>query len=314
MDLIVDSKSKLREGPSRAVGRFAPSPTGPLHFGSLVAAVGSWLFARHAGGSWIVRMEDLDRPRCIEGADSAILRALESYGLTWDGPVMYQSTRDDAYRDALDSLRRKGLAYDCSCSRSDIARSASAPAPGEDRSELVYPGTCRSGASPARSASSIRFRVAPDEVSFDDLIFGVQQENVARSTGDFVIRRADGVFAYQLAVVVDDAAQGVTQVVRGSDLIGSTARQILLQRALDLATPEYAHLPLVTNARGRKLGKRDSALPLATLDPDTIASTLIDALAILGITQIEKGSPHEMLRATLAIFDARKVPKGTVVR
>jgi len=258
-------------------GRFAPSPTGPLHLGSLVAAVGSYLFAKRAGGRWLVRIEDIDTPRVVPGSAEEILATLRRYGLQWDGDVVWQSQRTALYEAALDTLRERGLVYDCACSRAELQRAASAPL----GREPVYPGTCRNGLPPGRAARAIRFR-APDEViAFDDLLRGRVEENVARETGDFVVRRADGLFAYQLAVVVDDEEQGVTQVVRGADLLSSTARQIALQRALGYRTPEYAHLPLAVNAEGAKLGKRDAALPLETLDDARVAETLAEAMRIL---------------------------------
>jgi glutamyl-Q tRNA(Asp) synthetase len=271
-------------------GRFAPSPTGPLHFGSLVAAVGSWLFARRGGGRWLVRMEDLDTPRVVSGSADEILRTLERYGLTWEGEVVYQSQRIGLYDDALSALREKRLVYECGCSRADLQRAASAPL----GREPVYPGTCRDGLPPGRIARAIRFRTSHDVVALDDMIAGRIEEDVAAQTGDFVIRRADGVYAYQLAVIVDDAAQNVTQVVRGADLLTSTARQIALQRALGYPTPSYAHLPLVVNAGGSKLGKRDGALPLPSLDEKRIRETLSFALQFLGIN-VTPDTPARML-------------------
>jgi glutamyl-Q tRNA(Asp) synthetase len=272
------------------VGRFAPSPSGPLHLGSLVAAVGSWLFARRAGGRWLVRMEDLDTPRVVAGSANEILRALERYGLTWDGEVVYQSQRIALYDEALSALRTKHLVYDCGCSRADLARTASAPL----GREPVYPGTCREGLPPGRVARAVRFRTSHQVIAFDDVLRGHVEEDVAAETGDFVVRRADGVYAYQLAVVVDDAAQEVTQVVRGSDLLTSTARQIALQRALGIPTPSYAHLPLVVNPDGSKLGKRDGALPLPSLDEKRVSETLGFALRFLDI-EVELDSPSRML-------------------
>ncbi len=260
-------------------GRFAPSPTGPLHLGSLVAAVGSWLFARRAGGRWLVRIEDIDTPRVVPGSAEEILGALRRYGLEWDGEVVWQSRRSALYEEALAALRARGLVYDCGCSRAELHAAASAPV----GREPVYPGTCRDGLPAGRVARAIRFRAPEEVIAFDDLLRGRVEENVARETGDFVVRRADGLFAYQLAVVVDDAAQGVTQVVRGGDLLSSTARQIALQRALGVPTPQYAHLPLVLGADGAKLGKRDGALPLPTLDERRVRETLAEALRILGI-------------------------------
>jgi glutamyl-Q tRNA(Asp) synthetase len=217
------------------VGRFAPSPTGPLHLGSLVAAIGSYVFAKRDNGQWLVRMEDLDTPRIVPGSADEILAALQRYGLQWDGEVVFQSQRIALYESALQQLREKDLVYDCACSRADLQRAASAPL----GAEPVYPGTCRAGLN-GRAARAVRFR-APDET----------------------------------------IAQGVTQVVRGGDLLLSTPRQIALQRALGLPTPQYAHLPLVTNADGTKLGKRDGALPLPALDEQRVTETLAQALAIL---------------------------------
>jgi glutamyl-Q tRNA(Asp) synthetase len=276
-------------------GRFAPSPTGPLHLGSLVAAVGSWLFARRERGRWLVRMEDLDTPRVVAGSADEILRALERYALTWDGEVVYQSHRIALYDDALNALRAKNLVYDCGCSRADLARAASAPL----GREPVYPGTCRQGLPAGRVARAVRFRTSHEVISFDDMLRGRVEEEVAAETGDFIVRRADGVYAYQLAVVVDDAAQEVTQVVRGADLLPSTARQIALQRALGFPAPSYAHLPLVLNADGSKLGKRDAALPLPSLNDKRVSETLSFALRFLGI-DVELDTPLRMLQEALA--------------
>lgn len=235
-------------------GRFAPSPTGPLHVGSLVAAFGSWLMARRAGGEWWIRIEDLDPPREVPGAADAQLRTLVAFGLVSDGPVVRQSARHELYRDALDRLLARGSAFPCRCSRSDLAA-----VDGIHRA-------CRAGTQ--RAEVAIRLRVADrDPVSFDDLLHGRVEQDVAAAVGDFVLLRADGFWAYQLAVVVDDADQGITHVVRGADLLDSTPRQILLQRALELPTPAYAHLPLVVDAAGQKLSKSLAALPVDGADP-----------------------------------------------
>ena len=284
------------------IGRFAPSPTGPLHLGSLVAAVGSWLFARQAGGRWQVRMEDLDTPRVVPGSADEILGSLSRYGLEWDGEVVWQSRRIALYEEALERLTARGLAYDCACSRAELQRAASAPL----GAEAVYPGTCREGLAPGRVARAVRFRVSPGVIAFDDAIVGHIEEDVETVTGDFVIKRADGPFAYQLAVVVDDAAQGVTQVVRGGDLLSSTARQIALQRALRLSQPSYAHLPLVTGPDGTKLGKRDGALPLPSLDGTRVRATLATALRILAI-EVGEDEPRAMLEEALRTFDPKRV-------
>jgi glutamyl-Q tRNA(Asp) synthetase len=258
-------------------GRFAPSPTGPLHLGSLVAAVGSWLHARRVGGRWLVRIEDIDTPRVVPGSADEILAALRRYALDWDGEVVWQLQRTALYERAVAGLREKNLIFDCACSRADLQRAASAPLGEEPR----YPGTCRDGLPPGRAARSLRFR-SPDG-------------------DDFIVRRADGLFAYQLAVVVDDAEQGVTQVVRGADLLSSTPRQIALQQALGYPTPEYVHLPLVLNPDGTKLGKRDGALPLPTLDDARVRETLSLALRHLGIN-VPVDEPRRMLEnATLVV-------------
>ncbi|MHB8798958.1 MAG: tRNA glutamyl-Q(34) synthetase GluQRS [Thermoanaerobaculia bacterium] len=295
----------------RPRGRFAPSPTGPLHLGSLVAAVGSWLFARSAGGEWLVRMEDLDGPRVVPGAADEILRALELYGLEWDGPVAIQSERTGLYEEALARLRGAGRAYDCGCTRAEVARVAGAPDAADpvDAAGAVYAGTCRAGLPPGRAARAVRFRVPEGTVAFEDRVRGRIEEDVARAVGDFVVKRADGPFAYQLAVVVDDAAQGMTEVVRGGDLFASTARQIALQRPLGLPTPSYAHLPLVLGPDGKKLGKRAGALPLETLDERRIAGTLALALRLLG-QEARAGAAREVLAAAQRAFDSTRIPAG----
>jgi glutamyl-Q tRNA(Asp) synthetase len=286
---------------STPTGRFAPSPTGSLHLGSLAAAVASWLFARAADGRWLVRIEDIDTPRVVPGSAEELLAALQRYGLAWDGEVEWQSRRTARYEEALERLRAADLVYDCACSRADLQRAASAPL----GAEAVYPGTCRNGLPMGKTARAIRFRAPDDVIAFDDLLRGRIEENVARRTGDFVVRRADGLFAYQLAVVVDDAEQGVTQVVRGVDLLDSTARQIALQRALGYATPEYAHIALVTNPDGSKLGKRDGALPLPTLDEQRIRATLAGALHHLGI-DVAEDHPRAMLDEALRLHRSRR--------
>ena len=297
---------------SVATGRFAPSPTGPLHLGSLVAALGSWLFARAAGGRWLVRMEDLDAPRVVPGAADEILRALERYGLTWDGEVVFQSARLAHYDRALEDLLGRKEIYACACSRADIARAASAPARDDEGDApaggAVYPGTCREGLPPGKKTRAFRFRVPPGLFTFKDLLYGSLSQDVEKAVGDFVVKRADGPFAYQLAVVVDDAAQGVTEVVRGADLLDSTARQIALQRALALPTLSYAHLPIVIGPDGKKLGKRDGALPLETLDEARLRASLAFALRALG-QEPPEGTPQEMLREARARFSPARIPR-----
>ena len=242
-----------------SIGRFAPSPSGPLHFGSLIAALASWLDARAAGGRWLVRIEDLDQPRVQPGAAVEILRTLERLGLYWDGEVVFQSQRTALYEQALSRLRET---YLCGCSRREIADSAvSLAADGAQ----VYPGICRTGLPTGKSARALRIRVE-GTVTFRDRVQGTLSQDLAREVGDFVLRRGDGQFAYQLAVVVDDAAQGITDVVRGADLLESTPRQIYLQRLLGLPEPRYLHVPVAVDASGDKLSKHAGARPVDERD------------------------------------------------
>lgn len=298
------------------VGRFAPSPTGPLHFGSLVAALGSYLFARRSGGRWIVRVEDLDRPRVVPGSESEILAALEAFSLEWDGEVIRQSDRGTVYEDALTRLRRLGHTFECACSRAEIRRASSAPSLRDpvDESGPIYPGTCRNGLPPGRESRATRFRAPDDVITFEDIVHGVVRENVALETGDFVIKRADGLHAYQLAVVVDDLEQGVNQVVRGGDLLSSTPRQIAIIRALGAEPPDYAHLPLVVDSSGEKLSKRNAALPLPLLHRERVSETLSNALDALRQKRVDLDTPDRMLAQAIATFDPSRVPVCSVVR
>jgi glutamyl-Q tRNA(Asp) synthetase len=275
-------------------GRFAPSPTGPLHFGSLVAALGSWLFARSAGGTWIVRMEDLDREREVHGAAERILATLDAFGLVSDEEIVYQSRRGDRYAAALARLDRDGHAYRCWCSRADLE-----PCGGIHPAQCVAPAGDR--------APAWRLRVRDHVLAYDDAIQGPQRQDLARETGDFVIWRADGACAYQLAVVVDDAELGVTQVVRGADLLDSTPRQVFLQRLLGLPQPAHAHLPLVLDADGRKLSKQDRALPVDAADP---LPPLRHALAFLGQPVPRAGTPARLLALAASAFDLARVPRA----
>jgi len=255
-------------------GRFAPSPTGPLHFGSLAAAIGSCLDARAAGGSWLLRIEDVDTPRMVEGAAEAMLRTLERLGFAWDGAVEYQSRRTAHYLAAFERLKLAGRVFACACSRREVADSGLGP-DGAPR----YPGTCRRGLAPGRQARAWRLQVEPGQVCFDDDLQGRICQDLAAEVGDFVVLRADGCFAYQLAAVVDDAAQGVTHVVRGADLIDSTPRQIFLQQQLGLPRPAYLHLPAAVNAAGEKLSKQTRA---AAIDGQRPQAALLAALKFLG--------------------------------
>ncbi|MBU7572251.1 MAG: tRNA glutamyl-Q(34) synthetase GluQRS [Hydrogenophaga sp.] len=266
-------------------GRFAPSPTGPLHAGSLVAALASWLDARAHGGVWLVRMEDVDTPRCVPGAGDTILRQLAACGLVSDEPVVWQTQRGPLYQRALDHLVAHDRAYPCACSRKDIEAARQAQGLVRERHHIaVYPGTCRPerGGLHGQPARAWRFAIDPahSNVRWADRQLGPQTQDVATEVGDFVLKRADGLWAYQLAVVVDDAAQGITHVVRGEDLADNTARQILLQQALGLPTPAYRHTPLVLGDNGEKLSKQNGAQALDLSDPPT---ALMQAAQVLGL-------------------------------
>lgn len=259
-------------------GRFAPSPSGPLHFGSLIAATGSYLQARSAQGKWLLRIEDLDPPREQPGATTQIIDALNIYGFQWDGEILYQSQRSDVYHRAIAELLDRGLAFPCSCSRSELAKTHNPLA-------NVYPGTCRHNPPTTQTSCAIRLKVTDQLIQFHDRLQGEQRQQIAREVGDFVIRRKDGLYAYQLAVVIDDAAQGITEVVRGSDLLDSTPRQIYLQQTLSLPTPAYLHLPVIVDSSGKKISKQTDALPL---DLDHPLPALWQALSLLGQHPPEK--------------------------
>jgi glutamyl-Q tRNA(Asp) synthetase len=281
-------------------GRFAPSPTGALHFGSLVAAVASWLDARAAGGEWLVRIEDVDATRTVPGAAEQILRTLEAFGLHWDGEVVRQSERLAHYEDALEALRAGGYVYRCRCSRREIADSGLRGLEG-----AIYPGTCRALGLPPAAGLAERM-IAPNEpVTFLDRAIGTVSQNVARDIGDFVVKRRDGLHAYQLAVVVDDQLQEVSHVVRGADLLWSTPRQVALQRALSYRMPAYLHFPVVTDAAGDKLSKQTGAEPV---DPANASGLLRDALRFLGQPAAEGETPAEILAQAARQFVTRAAP------
>ncbi len=290
----------------QVVGRFAPSPTGPLHFGSLVSAVGSYCLARQGGGRWLLRMEDLDTPRVVPGAADKILNTLEILGLTWDGPVAWQSRRVELYRSALDELRGKGLVFACGCSRQDLQ--VSAPHAGEEG--LIYPGTCRRGLPPGRQPRAERIRVPELAVGFCDGVFGAVDQCLADAVGDFVLRRADGIFAYQLAAVVDDAATGVNQVVRGADLLGSTPRQIFLHSCLGHPLPHYIHLPLALAQDGEKISKRHGAPEIdGTLEGGRIIRQTLDFLGQRVPLELQGAPAGELLHWGVTHFDLERVPQ-----
>lgn len=286
---------KPRQAPT---GRFAPSPTGELHFGSLVAAVGSYLDARSKGGRWLVRIEDLDPPREVAGAAERQIATLRQFGFVPDEPPALQSRSRELHEAAIKRLLDHGHAFPCACSRKQLPDSG------------VYPGTCRNGLPPGTRARSVRFRTDGRIVEFNDRRFGPQRQAPSTQSGDFIIRRGDGLIAYQLAVVMDDAASGVTDVVRGADLLDSTGRQILLQQALGLPTPSYLHLPLVVDANGRKLSKTDDADPVASMDR---IEALRLSFAVLGhqppvaLTTIDA-----LWHWAMRNWDVNRIPSGPV--
>jgi glutamyl-Q tRNA(Asp) synthetase len=285
-------------------GRFAPSPTGPLHFGSLVAAVASYLEARHHGGEWLVRIEDLDPPRVVAGASDDILRTLEACGMHWDGTVIYQSTRHDAYHAALHRLRERAVIYPCACTRREIADSGLAGVEGP-----VYPGTCRNGVMHGKVARAWRIDTRGASIAFVDSLQGEVRQDLETELGDFVLYRADQVFAYQLAVVVDDAEQGITDVVRGADLLDSTPRQIYLQQLLDLPSLRYMHVAIAVDAAGEKLSKQTLA---AAIDARQPLPELIRALHFLGQDpprDLAAASVRELWRWAVANWHIGRVPR-----
>jgi glutamyl-Q tRNA(Asp) synthetase len=276
-------------------GRFAPSPTGPLHFGSLIAAIGSYLDARHQHGKWLVRIEDLDTPRTVKGAAGEILGTLEAFGLHWDEEIIYQSRRTALYEEAFRRLEQAGAVYPCACSRREIADSALLRG-----DELVYPGTCRGGIAKGKPARAWRVRVDDASIIFSDRMQGSVAQDLATEVGDFIVLRADGIYAYQLAVVVDDAAQGITDVVRGADLLHSTPRQIYLQRLLGFGTPSYMHLPVVVNAQGEKLSKQTLAVPVGKNNPVSTIFKALDLLRQQPPIELQLGSVEQILDWAIA--------------
>lgn len=289
----------------KTIGRFAPTPSGPLHLGSLVAALGSYLQAKSQQGQWLLRIEDLDPPREVPGAADAILHTLEMHGLHWDGVVCYQSQRQDAYQAAVDTLASQNLIYPCRCSRKLLQQQARSGPFG-----LIYPGTCRDtiGFNSARP-DALRIRTPAEPVGFDDLRVGPYQQRLQTELGDFVIKRADGLFAYQLAVVVDDFHQGVTEIVRGEDLLDNTPRQVYLQQRLGFLTPQYLHLPLATDASGQKLCKATGAM---ALDDQTALVNLRQALSLLNHappTLLEGASIDELIAWAVQHWQVSQLPQ-----
>ena len=286
--------------PSGYRGRFAPTPSGPLHAGSLVAALASWLDARAHAGTWLVRIEDVDTPRCVAGADTFILQQLASCGLMPDEPPTWQSNRGAAYAAVLQTLVERDVAYPCACTRKDIDAVWTGRGVQHQRdAERIYPGTCRAGLR-GRATRTWRFK-AEGCGSWHDRRLGFCEQDVAAAVGDFIVRRADGLWAYQLAVVVDDAAQGITDIVRGEDLADNTARQLLLQQALGVSTPRYLHTPLVMAADGHKLSKQNGAQALDLRNP---VAALQAAAAVLGLPHLAATTPAQWLQAAVPAWAA----------
>jgi len=286
-------------------GRFAPSPTGPLHFGSLVAAVASFCQARASKGEWLVRLEDIDPPREIPGAADDILRSLENFGLEWDAAVVYQSQRQELYQAALDDLEQQGKLYPCACSRKEISKMSPSG---------LYPGTCRHGMPAGKDARSLRLKVEPNLLELDDAIQGKLRYQMQADIGDFVLKRADGLFAYQLAVAIDDAEQEITEVVRGSDLLESTPRQIYLHEQLGYPSPDYAHHPVIVNSLGNKLSKQNLA---PALDNNATLGLLYQAVSVLGQNppaQDEFEHHHDLLKWTCEHWNLAKIPQKSAIK
>lgn len=299
---------------TKYIGRFAPSPTGPLHFGSLIAATSSYLEAYVNNGDWIIRVEDLDKPREVAGATDSILQTLQAFGFEWNDKILYQSQRLDAYQAAFDTLNNNDLIYPCSCSRKEIVDSAT----GMGVEGFIYPGTCSNGLSKRNifklsNHLSYRVKVPQSALEFSDAIQGKITQNLATDIGDFILKRADGLFAYQLAVVLDDAVQGITHVVRGADLLDSTPRQIYLQQLLGLTTPNYAHVPIASNTQGEKLSKQTLA---QALDGKNANQQLWQTLIFLGQSppnELQYESLNTVWRWAKIHWAIQKVPKQRAI-
>ncbi len=292
-------------------GRFAPSPTGPLHFGSLVAAVGSYCQAKSQGGEWLVRMEDLDPPREVPGAADDILRTLETYHLNWDGSVLYQSQRLNDYEDALNQLTANGHTFPCACTRKSIA--ANTENIQTNFALNLYPGTCRNGLAPGATARSTRVRVNSEIVTFHDELQGTREIQLDSDVGDFVVKRADGLFAYHLAVVVDDAFQKISEVVRGTDLLDSTPHHLYLQKLFTFQTPRYVHLPVAVNAQKEKLSKQTYAPAVDITQPGPILEKALIFLGHSPDTDVINAGPETLLKWAVNNWDLERVPKQLTI-
>lgn len=280
------------------IGRFAPSPTGPMHFGTLVAALGSYLQAKAKQGKWLVRMEDVDITRSVADADSSILRSLEAFGFEWDDEVIYQSHRTEIYAETLEILSQAGATFHCTCSRKQLSAT-----PGK-----IYPGICREHLKAPKGEHAVRLRIEDIDIQFEDAVMGSHTENLATDCGDFVIRRRDGLYAYQLAVVVDDAQQGVTEIVRGADLLDSTARQIFLQQRLGYPTSAYVHLPLVLTEQGEKFSKSSQALAIEDKHPVPALWAALDFLGQKPPTDLHRADLEDLWEWALENWNLQAIP------
>lgn len=302
------STSNLETRPCLYRGRFAPSPTGPLHFGSLIAATGSYLQAKSQQGEWLLRIDDIDPPREVDGASDAILQTLEHFGFEWDGPVTYQSARHDLYQAALDTLQHEGKIYPCACTRKSIAETQAL-----STNNNIYPGTCRKGLRQGQSERMLRMNTEGAVIQFDDRLQGHCHYPLETAVGDYVVLRADGLYSYQLATSIDDAEQGITEVVRGYDLLDSTPCQIHLQQSLGLASPEYCHLPIILNEQGQKLCKQHRAPPL---DSTQAPALLWQALSLLGQqppAELALESLHTLWQWAGTHWQMDKIPKQQTI-
>ena len=279
-------------------GRFAPSPTGPVHYGTLIAAVGSYLQVKSKDGEWLVRIEDVDITRRVKGADTDILKTLEAFGLEWDGKVIYQSKQTEYYEDAVEKLLSQSLVFPCLCSRKQLAESGN----------LIYPGTCRRRSLPESKEHALRLIAEDIDIDFNDAVMGKQTQNIKRQCGDFVIKRRDGLFAYQLAVVLDDALQNITEVVRGADLLDSTPRQIYLQQLLHYPTPDYCHLPLAIDSAGNKISKSDGAAKINLDDRERLLVSVLDFLGQKPPAELAQSGINDIWSWALANWDVAAVP------
>lgn len=289
-------------------GRFAPTPSGPLHFGSIVAALGSYLEARAHAGEWHLRIDDLDPPRVVPGATDSILRCLEQLGFQWDGPIIYQSRRTPAYHAALHQLRQRGVVYPCACTRKEIAEHAQAGVEGR-----VYPGTCRQGMPPRREARALRLLTTAARVHFDDAVLGPQSRDLEREAGDFALYRADGVFSFHLASAVDDGELDMTDIVRGADLLESSARQIYVLGLLGLKAPRYAHLPVAVNAQGEKLSKQTLAEPIDPSEPSRVLSRVLRFLGQSPREELSRADAPEVWQWAIANWRLERVPRASAL-